>query len=68
MYLQKDKQKNLEKKLVFCWHLEGLKKIAGSGSISQRHGSADLDPYQNVMEPKHYLAGCWLGRDFDPGT
>jgi hypothetical protein len=26
-------------------------KIAGSGSISQRHGSADPDPYQNVMDP-----------------
>jgi hypothetical protein len=30
-------------------------KIAGSrsGSISQRHGSADTDPYQNVMDPQH---------------
>jgi hypothetical protein len=28
-----------------------------SGSISQRHGSADpdLDPHQNVMDPEH----CW---------
>ncbi len=29
----------------------------GSGSISQRHGSADLDPdpdpHQNVMDPQH---------------
>jgi len=24
-------------------------KLAGSGSISQMHGSADPDPYQNVM-------------------
>jgi hypothetical protein len=23
----------------------------GSGSISQRHGSADPDPHQNVMDP-----------------
>ncbi len=30
-----------------------MKKIAGSGSISQRHGSADLDPYQNVTDPQH---------------
>jgi hypothetical protein len=30
-------------------------KIAGSGSISQRHGSADPDPYQNVMDPQHCL-------------
>jgi hypothetical protein len=30
-------------------------KIAGSGSICQRHGSADPDPYQNVMDPQHWL-------------
>jgi hypothetical protein len=24
-----------------------------SGSISQRHGSADPDPHQNVMDPQH---------------
>jgi hypothetical protein len=30
-----------------------MTKIAGSGSISQRHGSADLDPLQNVMDPQH---------------
>jgi hypothetical protein len=30
-----------------------ITKIAGSGSISQRHGSADPDPYQNVMDPQH---------------
>jgi hypothetical protein len=33
-------------------------KIAGSGSISQRHGSADPDPdpdpHQNVMDPQHW--------------
>jgi hypothetical protein len=28
-------------------------KIAGSGSTSQRLGSADPDPHQNVMDPKH---------------
>jgi hypothetical protein len=36
-----------------------MMKISGSasGSISQRHGSADLDPdpdsHQNVMDPQH---------------
>jgi hypothetical protein len=30
-------------------------KIEGSGSISQRHGSADPDPHQNVMDPQHCL-------------
>jgi hypothetical protein len=56
---------NCVRKLVFCWHLEG----SGSGSISQRHGCADPDPYppQNVMDPqqcgqvfKIYLY-CWDG-------
>jgi hypothetical protein len=33
-------------------------KIAGcrSGYISQRHGSADPDPYQNVMDLQHCFA------------
>jgi hypothetical protein len=35
-----------------------MTKIEGSGSISQRHGSADPDPdpyrYQNVMDPQHW--------------
>jgi hypothetical protein len=26
-----------------------------SGSISQRHGSVDPDPHQNVMDPEHCL-------------
>jgi hypothetical protein len=30
-----------------------MTKIAGSGSISQRHGSADPDPHQNVTDPEH---------------
>ncbi len=34
-------------KLVFCLRLEGaMMKIAGFGSISQSHGSADPDPHQ----------------------
>jgi hypothetical protein len=39
-----------------------MTKIAGSGSISQRHGSADPDPDppQNVMDPEHCLRD---GRD-----
>ncbi len=43
-----------------------MTKIAGSGSISQRHGSADPEPYQYVMDPQHCLIGTlpvWLGRD-----
>jgi hypothetical protein len=29
-----------------------------SGSISQRHGSADPDPHQNVMDPQHCSDPC----------
>jgi hypothetical protein len=44
MYLQKEiSRKNLEK-IIF---LRLMTKIAGSGFISQRHGSGDPDPHQN---------------------
>jgi hypothetical protein len=33
--------------------IAGSRSRSGSGSISQRHGSADPDPYQNVMDPQH---------------
>ncbi len=34
-----------------------MTKIArsGSGSISQRYGSPDPDPHQNVMDPEHWF-------------
>ncbi len=36
-----------------------MTKMAGSGYISQRHGSADPDPdpdqHQNVMDPQHWI-------------
>ncbi len=34
-----------------------MTKIAGYGSISQRHGSADLDPdpHSNIIDPEHCL-------------
>ncbi len=34
-----------------------MTNIVGSGSVSQRHGSADPDPYphQHVMDPEHCL-------------
>ncbi len=61
--LKNKKQKNLKK---FCCCLlpswRSLTKIAGSGSasgsISQRHGSAnaDPDPRQNFMDPQHQLS------------
>jgi hypothetical protein len=35
--------------------IEGFGSASGSESISQRHGSADPDPHQNVMDPQHWL-------------
>ncbi len=37
----------------FFIRLEGSGSAFGSGSIIQRHGSADPDPHQNVMDPEH---------------
>jgi hypothetical protein len=39
-----------------------MTKIAGSGSISQRHDSEDPDPDppQNVMDLQHWVAGQCL--------
>jgi hypothetical protein len=50
-----------------------MTKIAGSGygtgsetgSISQRHGSADPDPHQNVMDPEHCLQAIFSFLDLD---
>jgi hypothetical protein len=51
------KEKNMRKKYFFFASLKSLKKGVGSrdgsGSISQRYGSADLDPHQNVTDPQH---------------
>jgi hypothetical protein len=41
----------LEEELFFVGLLWSLTKRAGS--ISQRHGFADPDPYQNVTDPQH---------------
>ncbi len=54
-----NKQKNFLKNYFFVGILgRSMTKIAGSGSasglISQRHGSADPDPPQNVMDPQHW--------------
>ena len=42
-----------------------MTKIAGPGSISQRHGSADPDPdpHQNVMDPERCRKELILRRD-----
>jgi hypothetical protein len=35
--------------------LKTLMKRAGSGSVSDWYGSADLNPYQNVTDRKHRM-------------
>ncbi len=47
MYLQK----------VLEGQCENSRIQSRTGSISQRHGSADPDPYQNVTDPQHWLSG-----------
>ena len=34
----------------------GVVPGVGSGSISQRYGSADPDPHQNVTDPQHWFS------------
>jgi hypothetical protein len=41
--------------------ISGSGSESGSGSISQRHGSADPDPPQNVMDPQHWFLIKGLG-------
>ncbi len=43
------KEKNM-KKIKFFGILKSLKKGVGSGSISQKYGSANPDPHQNVTD------------------
>ncbi len=52
MYLQKVISKKIS---LTSWR--SLTKLTGSGSFSQRYGSADPDPHQNVMDPQHWLSG-----------
>jgi|LakMenEpi03Aug12_release.lakeMendotaPanAssembly.Ray.scaffolds.fasta_scaffold439282_1 hypothetical protein len=49
------------KKKYFFASLKLIKKGVGPGvgsgsrSISQRYGSGDLDPHQNVIDPQHCI-------------
>jgi hypothetical protein len=53
MYLKKVIAENLNFISFLLASLMLMTKIAGSGSIGQRHESADPDPHQNVMDPQH---------------
>ncbi len=59
MYFQKVISRKTYCFLTFC---QPLTKKAGSGSVSQWYGSADLDPYQNVNDAKHCLLDCSLAK------
>jgi hypothetical protein len=52
------KKKNTKKKFASLKSLKirvGCRVKSGSGSISQRYGSEDPDPHQNVTDPQHCL-------------
>jgi hypothetical protein len=51
MYIQKTISKKL--RIVLFTSCRSLTILEGSGSISQRYGSADPDPYQNFIDPQH---------------
>ncbi len=54
MCLKVSYKKKYEKIILFC-NLQVTEERVGSGSISQRYGSEDPDPRQNVMDPQHWL-------------
>jgi hypothetical protein len=41
--------------VLYLQKVISTKTFSESGSISQRQGSADPDPHQNVMDPQHFL-------------
>ncbi len=53
MYLWVSYKKKIRRKNNFLTSLKSLKKGvgSGSGSVSERYGSADPDPHQNVTDP-----------------
>jgi hypothetical protein len=58
MYIQKgNKQKNEEKNLIFCCHLESQRRKSRIRIRKSVEGSADSDPYQNITDPQDYLGG-----------
>ncbi len=49
------KQKLWEIKIFLVVILQVTDENTRTGSVSQRSGSSDLDPYQNVTDPQHCL-------------
>ncbi len=65
------------KKIFVFASLKSIKKGvgsrvgSGSGSISQRYGSGNPDPRQNVTDPQHCSAGIFkksMGAIWAPGS
>ncbi len=57
MYLQKGTSIKNKNKIFFVGVLKVTDERAGSGSVSQRYGSDDPDPQQNVTDPEHCCSG-----------
>jgi hypothetical protein len=53
MCLRVSDRKKYEKTNNYFASLKSLKNGVGSGSISQRYGSGDPDPHQNVSDTQH---------------
>jgi hypothetical protein len=54
MCLQKVISKRTQKKLFFVSILKVTDEKSGSGSVSQRYGYEDPDPYENVRDPEQW--------------
>jgi hypothetical protein len=65
-----NKEKKFRKKLFFVDVLkvtDEKNSRIGSGSISQRYGSADQDPSQNFMDPQHFWMSAYLSTRTNTG-
>ncbi len=54
--VDRSKEKNMKKIFLFA-SFKSMRKEVGSGYISQRYGSGDPDPHQNVTDPQHWIIG-----------
>jgi hypothetical protein len=52
MCLRVSYKKKYEEIIIFCI-LKVIGNRSGAGYVSQRYGSEDTDPHQNVTDPQH---------------
>ncbi len=55
------KKKNMKTNIFFAFFKSMKKGVgsgvgSGSGSVSQRYGSGDPDPHQDVTDPSHWIS------------